>query len=686
MRRWRTNARRPARAATIILIGTLLASSAGARAGERDKTAGERDLGNASMEELMNIEVVTAGRKEQKLSRAAAAVFVITQEDIRRSGATSIPEMLRIVPGLNVARIDANKWAVSARGFNGRYASRMLVMIDGRSVYTNQESSVYWDQQDVLLEDIDRIEVIRGPGATLWGTNAVNGVISIITKKARDTQGGLVSVGAGRDDRPLAAARYGARQGERLHYRIFAKAFRRTGMQTEMGQPANDHWSAVRGGGRLEWQINQRDALTVHGNLYDGNAHESVNPAFPLPATGQAAGEISFSGGYAQARWERRLSPDSAAAAQFYFNELKRRELFGRARLRTGDFDFQHSWAPARRHAVTWGAGYRMMADRVEGTALSPDGASRYSAPVNRTDHLLSAFFQDDLTIVPDRLVITAGTKVQRNTNVGVEVQPSVRFLWTPDARRSFWGAVSRAGRTPTREDRDLRIVYSVPSQLPGATGTTSQTPASTQPPTEVLVAYEAGYRRQLSRRLALDAAGYYNRYRDLQFVGFRAPSYAAEPRQDMVVPTFFGSTLAGSALGLETVLTCNVGARWRLSGGHTWTAPRLHATSGAQTDRDPNAEWRAPSHQFQIRSSLDLSRRWSLDSALYYVSALRHDGIPGYARVDAHLNWKLGESTEVSGGVRNLPGGRSPEFKSEDYSQASRPRPDAYLQIVWRF
>jgi iron complex outermembrane receptor protein len=663
----------------LILLGTLLASNAGAG-------ADERDLASASMEELMNIEVVTAGRKEQKLSRAAAAVFVITQEDIRRSGATSIPEILRIVPGLNVARIDANKWAVSARGFNGRYAGRMLVMIDGRSVYTNQEASVYWDQQDVLLEDIDRIEVIRGPGATLWGTNAVNGVISIITKKARDTQGGLVSFGAGRDDRPLAAARYGGRRGERLHYRIFAKAFRRADMRTEAGLPANDHWSAVRGGGRLDWQLNPRDALSVHGNLYDGTAPESVNPALPLPAAGKPADEISFSGGYAQARWERRLSTDSAAAVQFYFNELKRRELFGRARLRTGDFDFQHSWAPARRHAVTWGAGYRMMADHVEGTSLSSDGTSRYTTPVSRVDHLISAFVQDDFTIAPDRLVITAGAKIQRNTNVGVEVQPSIRFLWTPDARRSFWGAVSRAVRAPTAEDRDLRIVYSVPSQTPGERGTTSQTPASTQPPTEVLVAYEAGYRRQLSRRLALDAAGYYNRYRDLQFVGFRDPSYAAEPRQVVVVPAFFASTLAGSALGLETALTWNATARWRLSGGHTWTAPRLHATSGAQAGRDPNAEWRAPSHQFQIRSSLDLGRRWSLDSTLYYVSALRHDGIPGYARLDAHLNWKLGESTEVSGGVRNVPGWRSPEFKSEDYSQASRPRPDAYLQIAWRF
>ena len=433
-----------------VLLAVLFAASAWA-----GKTEGYPvDLTELSIEQLMNIEITTAGRKSQRLSETAAAAFVITQEDIHRSGATTIPDVLRMVPGLQVARIDGNKWAVTARGFNGRFANKLLVLMDGRSVYTPLFSGVIWDVQDTMLEDIDRIEIIRGPGAAVWGANAVNGVINIITKPASDTQGGLLAAMSGTVEKGTVGTRYGGAIGEKGTYRLYGKYFDRNGGVDAAGDDTPDDWHAFRTGFRTDWQSNTFHRMTLQGDLYEGKSGERLTyslPTFPFKNTENV--DEKFRGGNLLGRWTYQEEENSEATLQFYYDRTYRSFEIIEETRDTLDLDFQHRTVLLDRHEIQWGLGWRITHDDIRNSfavSFTPD---------SQTDNLFSAFIQDEIRFFEDKVRLTIGAKFEHNDYTGFEIQPSARALWTITKNHSVWGG-GLPGRPDARQggsDRDLQ-------------------------------------------------------------------------------------------------------------------------------------------------------------------------------------------------------------------------------------
>lgn len=657
---------------TSILL--LLAPGVGAADGvDRER----KNLAESSLEELMSIEVSSVSRKEQKLSQAAAAIYVITQDDIRRSGATSVPDALRLAPGVDVARIDASKWAITARGFNGRFANKMLVLIDGRSVYTNLYSGVYWDQNDVMIEDIERIEVIRGPGATMWGANAVNGVINIITKTARQTQGTLVSLGTGSDNLASAAVRYGGKIGERIQYRFYSKYELGNDSLTSTGKNAGDRWESTRGGARVDWQPNSRDSLTFHGDAYGGKSGQMYSKDFSLMAgSAPVRDRIDFGGGYGLARWTRRFSHSSDLALQAYYTDENRIEGPGTAHFRTVDFDFQHRLAFGGRHDFTWGLGYRRMGDSIVGRVATFD-------PPKRTDDLYSSFLQDDISLIEDQLTLSVGSKFQHNAYSGWEYQPSVRLLWALNHRQSLWVAASRAVRTPSRRDTDLRLDLQIPQDGYSVTG---ELAGSKDFRAEVENAYEAGFRTQVSRRLAFDFAGFYNRYRGLQEWTQSDPLMDFSSGQlRIIVPMSFANSGNANTYGMETAATWTLRQNWKITGAHSWLQYESIRTRNDSFDYGFSRD-NAPRHQFHTLSSIDLTPRITFDTTAYYVGELEFLGIPSYLRLDTRLAFKLSKEFELSIGGRNLLDDRHPEFRPEDQVRNTEVRRSAWVRLMWFF
>jgi iron complex outermembrane recepter protein len=351
----------------VLIIMTLVGFAASAISAQEDANAPE-DLFDLSIEELMDIEITTAAKTEEKLFEAAAAAYVLTAEDIRRSGATSIMDALRVVPGLHVARINANKWAISARGFNGEFADKMLVMIDGRSIYTPHFGGVRWDAYDVMLEDVDRIEIIRGPGGTLRGANAVNGIINVITKHARDTQRTLLTGGFGTEEQGFGAVRYGDQMGDNTHLRVYSKYFNRGDGTQINGDSGEDGWDVLRGGFRIDHEPSERDQWTLLGDIYGADVGQlGTEYSLTAPTSQAYTHENDLSGGDMLARWKRTFSPDSDMVLQVYYNREKRQEQIFSESLNTYDIDFQHRFPIAQRHEITWGLGYRLDQHRVDG-------------------------------------------------------------------------------------------------------------------------------------------------------------------------------------------------------------------------------------------------------------------------------------------------------------------------------
>lgn len=659
---------------------------AGVSAGQKQPS---KNLTDISLEELMNVEVTSVSKKEQRLSRVPAAVFVITQEDIRRSGATAIPDLLRMVPGMQVARINSSAWAVSARGFNGRWSNKLLVLIDGRSVYDPLYSGVNWDAQDTLLEDIERIEVIRGPGATVWGANAVNGVINIMTRHARDTQGALVTAAGGNDELAAGAVRYGGRAGP-AYYRLYSKYFRRNHLWTPSGQAANGRWDAFRTAFRVDWDVSRANAVRLHGDLYHGDADEVASVTLMAPPYRRTFGyPTDFSGGSLLGRWEHVFSERSDAALQVYFDRTRRDLGTIREHLDTWDLEFQHRRVLGSRHEILLGFEGRLNIDAVYGqfgTAFSPG---------RRRMPLLSGFVQDEIAVVEDRLRLTLGLKLEHNLFTSVEVQPSAQILWTPQARHALWASAARAVRTPSRSEHDARFNVGV---FPGQDGVLNVVSlfGNAAIRSEELLAYEAGYRVQAARNLSLDLATFYNVYSDLQNTRYDAPYFESLPAPPhLVFPIFFCNQLAGEGYGAELAAHWAVNDRWKLSPGYSWLRLQLHQPAGARSPDAERAETESPRHQAQLRSALDLPGNASFDTALYYNGALSawtvglvaRRRVPAYARIDARLGWRPARNLEFSLALQNLLDRRHLEFI--DRESGSGPELEVgrgiELKLTWR-
>jgi len=646
------------------------------------------DLTELSLEELMNIEITSVSKKAQKLSDAAAAVFVITQEDIRRSGVTSIPEALRMVPGLQVARIDANKWAITSRGFNGRLANKLLVLIVGRSVYSPLYSGVFWEAQHTLLEDVDRIEVIRGPGATLWGANAVNGVINIMTKQAKETQGGMVATGTGTEERGFGSVRYGAKLADDTYYRAYAKYFNRDNGVDASGKEMADDWEVVSGGFRIDSQTSDNNSLTLQGDIYDGHAGGTYKFASLLAPFSQTFDDdTDISGANILARWKHDFSQSSDMALQLYYDRTEHNEALVEEDRDTFDTDFQHRFALSNQQEIIWGLGYRLTCDDINNsfnTSLEPD---------SRDDHLFSAFVQDNITLVKNRLRLTLGSKFEHNDYTGFEIQPNGRLLWTPDERHSVWASVSRAVRTPSRIEHDGHYNYEViapftpdnPTPMPALVTLAGDRDFDS----EELIAYELGYHVQATSRLYVDIATFYNVYDNLRTVEPGTPFLEISPTSAHIVqPTVADNKMDGETYGVELMVDWRALDWWRLQGAYTYLQMQLHTDEDSGDIYTLNLEGLSPHHQLSLRSSMDLPKELELDMWVRYVDNLPYQNVGSYFNLDLRLGWKPHKNLELSIVGQNLLDNHHPELlKSEgEMSLSSEVERSVYVKITCWF
>lgn len=649
------------------------------------QSAGQRDLSLVPLEDLMNIKVTSVSKKEQKMSQAAAAIFVITQEDIRRSGATNIPDMLRIVPGLDVSQINANDWAVSVRGFNQQFENKLLVLIDGRAVYTPLIGGVNWDTQDVPLEDINRIEVIRGPGATLWGANAVNGVINIVTKTAADTQGGLITAGGGTEGQALATAQYGGTIRGNTSYRIFTKYLNHDSLPKLDGRGGDDEWHLLHGGFRADTNISTKDSLTLQGDLYTGEEGATIIHIFSIdpPVVGNLDTLTNLSGGNILGRWNHTFSSRSDTTFQFYFDNYERTGPEAHEIRNTIDFDFNHHLVWGSRQDVIWGAGYRHTSDQTLGTL------DQAFIPPNTGLQLFAFFVQDAITLVPDRVFLTVGTKFENSYFNGFGIQPSVRLAWTPSNRLTFWSAVSRATRSPARADNGLNAgLAAFPD--PSGSSTPVEVILSGHPEimSEHVIAFETGFRTQPIERLSIDVSTFFNRYDHLETLESEPGFFQSSPAPArFVLPIVFQNLMYGTTEGSEVSVNLKVMDRWTLSPGYAFLEMHLQTKPTSQdTSSVANFQGSSPQHQAQLRSHVELFHGLSWDVNAYFVGALPIQQVPSYTRVDTQLTWKFAERGEFSLVGQNLI--QDHHLESMDISTLVNPalvKRSAYAKFTWR-
>jgi iron complex outermembrane receptor protein len=645
------------------------------------------DLSNLSLETLADTEITSVSRKPEKLSQTAAAAFVITQEDIRRSGLNSIPEVLRLVPGLDVAQIDANQWAITSRGFNETYPDKVLVMIDGRTVLDPLTSGVNWDVQGTVVEDIERIEVIRGPGASVWGANAVNGVINIITKTAKDTQGSLVSAEGGAQGRINGTVRYGGTIGDRGTYRIFGTYLKEGSSIDSLGHQAADDWNVLRGGLRSDWKLSAKDDFTVIADLYTANEGQTVPGLLSLtPAPGSAfVGTFNtrsnLSGEDVLARWHRVSSDRLDTTVQLYGDHVNRSEgnVLGEF-LSTADAEFEQHFV-AGRHNLVWGGDYRFASDRTVGSLNISFN------PMVRDTNLFGAYLQDEFTLVPDRLRITLGSKVEHNSYSGFALQPTFRLLWTPESSNTAWLAVSRASENSSRTDADIRANTDAFVGSDGITRLVSSFGTARIPP-ENVAAYELGDRAQIKKWFSIDLATFFNHYTDRHTQEPAAPFFEDSfGSLHIVLPTITASNISGETHGLELSTTVKSSHLWKLTTGYTLFQIHLRASPGSQDfSTAPETEGGSPRQEFNAHLELDLPHKMEFDTLVFYVGKLSGLAVPNYTRLDARFGWRPNPFLEISAGLQNLLDPRHFEFSSGGLVNATQVGRNAYARVTVRF
>lgn len=669
----------PRRLCAIALAAGMLFG--GSAAAARESTAREQnpDLLAMDLEQLMQMTVTSVAKKAQRLDQTAAAVTVLTAEDIRHSGATSLPEALRLVPGVHVAQIDANKWSVSVRGLGGRWAGQLLVLMDGRTLYSPLFGGVYWDVQDTLLEDIERIEVIRGPGGTLWGANAVNGVINIITKKAADTQGGLAYARGGTHDNGIGF-RYGAQAAAGAHVRGYLKLSDRKPFDVTdhapylngrpigtPGSDAYDGWGMRRTGFRLDKALDGRNDLTVQGDIYDGTLKQTATTVSPaLAGVSMVRDSVAANGGNLLLRWARQLD-DGEMQVQAYSDLAERKTIAWNESIETRDVEFQHRFRFGADQEIVWGGGYRSVSFDLAGTNTVSFSRSRVDTA------LYNLFLQDEIKL-GRAVALTLGSKFEHNEYTGMEPQPSARLLWQVDERQALWGAWSRAVRTPSRADLDimLKIVNVAPFTPISILGNPDLA-------SERLTAYEAGWRSQLHRDLNVEAAIFQYDYDDM---------HSAEP-----IPAFPFSTssryrnlMQARSRGFELNGTWQVTPDWRLRPAYSrllldaWRKP-----GGADAVSPGQVIGSGPKHQFQLHSQLRLRHDLDFDATIYHVGQVPEGAVGRYARLDLRLAWKARKDMEISLVGQNLLDDRHFESIGQDSAASDVPR-SLYAQVRWIF
>jgi len=661
----------PSALATALLLGP-----AGPAAAAQNVTASTGELKRLSIEELMDIEVTSVSRTPETLSSAAAAISVVTNEDIHRSGATTLPEALRGVPGLHVARRNSNSWAVSSRGFSSINSEKLLVLSDTRSIYTPLFSGVQWDVQDYLLQDIERIEVIRGPGASLWGSNAVNGVINITTKHARNTQGTLLSGTLGTEE-GSAAVRSGGTFGESGFFRVFGQYSDR-GETFHPGTTRSDDWHIGHAGFRADWDAGDSDTMTLQGDVYSakiGQLAPAVNIIGRVGPTGNL--EVEASGGNVLGRWRRQLSSGSDLQVRAYFDSTHRDDPSFHDDLGTFDLEMQHRYVPSARHEIVWGLNYRYTDNTNRGKLIFA------VAPEDSQDQLFSGFAQDQIAL-SDALRLTVGTKLEHNDFSGFEVQPTVRLAWDVAPGQNAWAAASRAVRVPTRLERDVAIEITPPGSNPRAALLGNEDFDA-----EELIAYELGYRWQALQTLALDLALFHNRYEGLASLELGSPTL--DPGTGVVTfPVMNFNLTDARSQGAELLATFSPRDNWRLIGSYSYVYLDVQP-HGQDLNRGAFLEGTTPRHQISLRSLLDLPGGLQLDALLRHSTELERQpeipvgpGIEAYTELDVRFAWFASEQLELSLVGQNLLHDHHVEFGTP--AARGEIERSVYGKVTWQF
>jgi iron complex outermembrane recepter protein len=633
-------------------------------------------LKHLSLEQLGSIAVTTASKEPVSVARTPAAIYVLTQEDIRRSGATSIPEVLRLVPGVEVARIDSDKWSIGVRGFGSRLSRSVLVLIDGRSVYTQLFAGVYWEIQDTLLEDIDRIEVIRGPGGTIWGANAVNAVINIITMPAKETHGTLVSIGGGNVDQGTGGVRYGGGRGQNFDYRVYGKAFSR-GPEFHSDHDQFDVWEMGQAGFRMDWNASTPSSFTLQGDLYNADEGERVtigSYTAPYTATVDEPGEAT--GGNLLGRWHREIGRWGDVRVQTYYDRTNRREATFAESRDTFDVDFIHHLTLPGHQDFLWGLGARLSS----GNAVNVSPTILF-IPGHRTDKLYTGFVQDEIPVVGDQLSITLGSKVLHNIYTGYELQPSARLLWNPKPEQTLWAGVTRAVRTPSRvddEDELSGLITPAPPTFIRLIGDGNFT-------SEHLVSYEAGYRGILGASLRLDITAFYNNYNRLLSLQPGTPFQEISPAPaHLVVPVFIRNGVMATTDGIEISPDWRPTQWWRLQGSYSFLHMDVANRPGYSNFTPPSStEGSSPLHQVVAQSFLDLPCKLEFGQTYRYVSALPAQNVQAYSTADVRIGWQPTKSFEFSVSAQNLFQPEHAEF-SGDPGPLVGIRRSVYAKITW--
>ncbi|WP_419533988.1 TonB-dependent receptor plug domain-containing protein [Endozoicomonas sp.] len=680
------------------------------------------ELLDLSLEELISLDVpdvTSVSKRKQRLMDSPAAVFVITDEDIQRSGVTSIPEALRMVPGMQVARLNGNTWSISTRGFNYIFANKLLVLIDGRTVYSPLFSGVNWDVQDTMLEDIARIEVIRGPGAALWGANAVNGVINIITKHAADTQGGLLSTGFGSEEKAFAAYRYGGEISDDGYYRAFFKTFTRDGLANSDGTDANDDWKINRAGLRADWQTETGAEASVQGEVYDGTTRPPLK-IFNYYGTEDDDTIVNLNraqqGGHLIGNYKQYYSDGSNFSLRGYYDRYENYDYRVTEKRDIGDLEFQHHILPWDNHDIIWGLGYRL-------TKYNLSDMNNITMPqTSRTDELYSAFIQDHITLSPT-WSLALSSRFEHNDFTGYEIQPNAKVTWKAAENRTFWGSLSRAVKTPSISEtevttRGINILtedmfdplldfVSNPPYLMSISGNNNLN-------SESLTAFELGYREQFNNRLRLDVTAFLNKYDDILAYVDRGECYddttveniigldgqptnvcvisgtTQAPPFDAILefPTTFTNGLSATAYGVEFALDWQVNDWWKL---HTnFSALQIDAKAYQNDiyhkENEVLIEELSASSTANIRSSMNLPNQWYLDFWVRYMDNLKNAKVGAYTALDFRVAKKIGKDLEVSLTGKNLFDKQRLEF-SEIFSGlgATEVQESWYLQLRWQ-
>lgn len=657
------------------LLALLTAHNSFAESVSAKKNAVVKNDDNEEQYQLFDTDVFSLSKKNEDAFDASSSIYVLSSEDIRRSGATSIPEALRLVPGLQVAKIDGHKWAISARGFNAQFANKLLIMIDGRTVYTPLFSGAVWDVQDYVLEDVEKIEIIRGSGGAIWGANAVNGIINIITKNAVDTQGGYASAIVGNEDRAIGEVRYGGRTESLNHYRVYAKQANHDGLnKLKTDTSNNDGYIESQAGFRYDIRSIQDNTITIHGDIRNGKANNYFDLRNSIGIGANDVTDKDSKGANLVVNWDKTISKKSSFTLQTYL-DYDQFDTFVLARDgRTADIDFQYFYDLNRQNQLTGGLSYRLITDKINERPLTNGLIPLNYTPDKRNDQIFSAFLQDKIGLVADVFYLTLGSKFENNDYTGFEIQPSAKFTIFPSRNQTIWASVSRAVRTPTRGESDLNLL--------GGNQKGSNNYGS-----ENVVAYEFGYRVKPSRTSLIDIATFYNDYGNLR---------TFECENAACTRSTIGNRGNGQSFGIEATAKLQAMDNWRLEAGYDFLKIDLRTSNGSSdvgTSRLSNVEGQSPKNQFRLRSNYNITPKIEFDNIVYYVDSLPlsktstdRTGVQSYTRLDTRIGYLVNSNLDLSVGVQNITDKRHQEFDKGLASNETEVGRTIYFKTVVRF